>query len=313
MRHFTDFSIENFADQLQNHWVELNIEPWRYNFLAKKWKCPNNTENRAILSEAAWNEKLKLFLDCGTSVRVDRKAEICRTSYGQFGTSYLVWLAFLDIAGNEHIIDVWISEYGKNTKNAEKYIDSRSPRCQDVYDSILKTSSISPELAKLLPTIGSKTWTGSTENKVQKKLNSNIQQDIFEKTAKECGVSFIKLDKFDDRLYRGDPGCLADYDLIIENYKVRVDLKLLESNSKLAEQKPHDAALLISSEYRTADTDYYRVCGEVGVETTQTFNNLLVAFKDNLLAAGKCFLHIDKIDLETGAVDYAVFGNNKNI
>ena len=311
MQHFTYFSVADYIEPLQNHWVELSIESWRYNFLAKKWKCPNNIENRSILSEADWNEKLKLFLACGNRVRVDKKAEICQTSYGQFGTSYLVWLTFLDATGNEQTIDVWLSEHGKNTKNAEKYIDPRSPLCQDVYDSILKTNSISPEIAKLLPTIGSKTWTGSTEKKVQKKLNSSIQQDIFEKTAKDCGVPFKKLDKFDDYLYRGDPGCLADYDLIIDNCQIRVDVKLLESNSTIAVQKPHDAVLLISSEYRTADIAYHRVRGEAGIETTQTFKDLLATFKKNLLAAGKCFLHIDKIDLETGAVDYRLFGNNK--
>jgi hypothetical protein len=311
MQHFTDFLVADCIEPLQNHWVELSIEPWRYNFLAKKWKCPTNIENRSILSEADWNKKLKLFLACGNSVRVDKKAEICQTYYGQFGTSYLVWLTFLDASGNEQTIDVWLNEYGKNTKNAEKYIDSRSPLCQDVYDSILETGCISPEIAKLLPAIGSKTWTGSTEKRVQKKLNSYIQQSIFEKTAEECGIPFKKLDKFDDYLYRGDPGCLADYDLTIDNYKVRVDVKLLESNSTIAAQKPHDAVLLISSEYRTADTAYHRVCGEVGVETTQTFKDLLATFKNNLLAAGKCFLHIDKIDLETGAVDYVLFGNNK--
>jgi hypothetical protein len=312
MQHFTDLLVEEYTDQLQNHWVDLNIEPWRYNYLAKKWKCPKDSDNRAILPEAEWNEKLKLFLDCGTTVKVDKKAEICRTSYGQYGTSYLVWLTFLDRESNEHTIDVWISEYGKTTKNAEKYIDSRSPLCQDVYDSILKTSSISPEIARLLPTIGSKTWTGSTETKVQKKLNSNTQQDIFEKAAKECGVTLVKLDKFDDRLYRGDPGCLADYDLIIDNYKARVDLKLLKSNSTISDQKPHDAALLISSEYQTAEVAYHRVCGNVGIETTQKFQELLAAFKKNLLLAGSCFLHINKIDLETGMVDYVLFGNNKN-
>ena len=311
MQHFTDSLVADYIEPLQNHWVELSIEPWRYNFLAQKWKCPNNLENRSVLPEADWNKKLKLFLACGDRVRVDKKAEICQTYYGQFGKSYLVWLTFLDATGNKHTFDVWLDEYGKNTKNAEKYIDSRSPLCQNVYDSILKTNSISPETAKLLSTIGSKTWTGSTEQKVQKKLNSSIQQDIFEKAAKECGVPFKKLDKFDDYLYRGDPGRLADYDLIIDNCQIRVDVKLLESNSTIAAQNPHDAVLLISSDYRTADIAYHRVSGEVGVETTQTFKDLLATFKKNLLAAGKCFLHIDKIDLETGVVDYELFGNNK--
>ena len=228
MQHFTDSLIEDYDNQLQNHWVNLSIEPWRFNYLAKNWKCPKDPENRAILPEAQWQKNLDLFLACDKAVRVNTKAEICRTSYGPYGKSYLVWLTFLDVDGVEHTMDVWISEQGKNTKNAEKCIDSRSPLCQDIYDAIVKNGRISPEIAKLLSTIGSKTWTGSTESKVQKKLNSHIQQKIFEEAANTCNIKLIKLDPFDEHLYRGDPGRLADYDITIEGQTVRIDLKLLE-------------------------------------------------------------------------------------
>ena len=312
MQHFTDSLIEDYDNQLQNHWVNLSIEPWRFNYLVQNcWKTPpNNNENRALLSANEWQRKRELFLACGKNIQVADKAEICATSHKDGKKNYLVWLKFLDLSGNEHLIDFWINEFGKNTKNAEKCIDPRSPLCQDIYDAIVKNGRIPPEIAKLLPSIGSKTWTGSTESKVQKKLNSHTQQKIFEGAAETCNVKLTKLDPFDEHLYRGDPGRLADYDITIEGQTVRTDLKLLESNHTISQQKPHDAALLISSEWRTAEVAHHRVCGEASIETTPKFQELLDIFKKNLVAAGKCFIHINKIDLETGVVDYVLFGNN---
>lgn len=317
MKHFTDLLIEDYAHELVDQWVKLNIEPWRYNYLAQNWKCPNSKENRAILPEEQWKKEKEAFLACGKDVEVFDEAEICGTYYGPYGKTYLVWLEFWGQDGEMHTIDVWINENGKNVQNAEKFIDPRSPLCKDAYESIVSNGSIPAEIAELLPTIGSKTWTSSTENKVQKKLNSWKQQSIFEDVVNNSGlnIKLIKLDKFDDYLYRGDPGKLADYDLILTTkdgieFKARIDLKLLEDNETSKDQNPHDAELLITSEWRTGAVSSYRFSGEPGIEDTEEFKTLLSLFNQALLAAGKCFLHINNIDLKTGKVDFALFGNN---
>lgn len=316
MQHFTDRLIEDYDSPLQNHWVNLSIEPWRFNYLAKKWKCPNDPENRSILPETQWKEKLGLFLACDKTVRVNTKAEICRTSYGPYGKSYLVWLTFLDLNGTEHTMDVWISEQGKNTKNAEKCIDSRSPLCQDVYDAIIKNGKIPPEVAKLLSTIGSKTWTGSTEQKVQYKLNSWKQQTLFEAAASECSfVTLKQLDPFDNYLYRGDPGRLADYDLTIKfkndtAITTRIDLKLLLSRVTLGEQVAHDAELLIASMLFSNEAIPERRINfecENKIEETEEFKILLSKFEQKLSEAGNCYIKIKNINTNTGKVDYEFY------
>jgi hypothetical protein len=162
-----------------------------------------------------------------------------------------------------------------------------------------------------LPSIGSKTWTGSTESKVQKKLNSEVQSTIFEEACKICSVDYRRLDPFDDSLYRGDPGKLADYDLIIDNQKTRVDLKLLENltKEKFCQQNPHDAQLLIGSNWHTGDSAYHRITDSPSIENTQKFKELLKTFSNLLREVGPVFLHIDKIDINTGKVDFVKFGN----
>lgn len=159
-----------------------------------------------------------------------------------------------------------------------------------------------------MPTIGAETWTGSAESKVQKKLNSYIQSTIFEKACDSVGIKYKQLDDFDNYLYRGNPGRLADYDLTFsDGSTIRIDLKLIQETTDLATQNPHDAELLISSDWRTSDVKYHRVFGQASIENTVEFKKLLDAFREEQQAAGKCFIHINKIDLETGAVNYIKF------
>lgn len=92
-------------------------------------------------------------------------------------------------------------------------------------------------------------------------------------------------------------------------YKTRIDLKLLGDNDTLKGQNSHDADILIASEWGSGAVSFVRVAGEPGIEDTDEFKTLLSAFNKALLAAGKCYLHISKIDTQTGAVEFNAFGN----
>jgi len=318
------YENSNYTNVLIEQFVKLYIEPWRFNYLAKSWKCPKSEVNRAILSAEDWEKERQLFLAAGKNIVVNNTAEVCATAYN-YGKSYLVWLEFIAPDNTVHKIDAWIQETGKNAnfgkqgKNAEKFIDPRSPLCQDIYDSIVNKGYIDPNIAKLLNSVGSLTWTGNKEQRVQKKLNSFIQQKLFEKAVdyaiKNCKINVVllQLDKFDDYLYKGDPGKLADYDLRITTstdiFSARIDLKLLEDNDTAKNQNPHDADLLIVSNWRDAKVGFYRVTGNPGIEKTEEFQTILQLFNEMLISAGKCFIHISKIDEETGKVDFNMFGN----
>ena len=62
MKHFTDLLLEDYSDKLVDQWIKLNIQPWRYNYLAQKWTCPKSLDNREILPEEQW-EKENILLD----------------------------------------------------------------------------------------------------------------------------------------------------------------------------------------------------------------------------------------------------------
>lgn len=313
MNTYTDKLIEEYMTELSPHWVELSIEPWRFNYLAQNWICPKNADNRQILSEEDWEKEKQAFLQMGKNVNVSKQAEICLTYYNKQynSTSYLVWLNFIGPDGSIHTIDAWIAEKGKTATNAIKHIDERSPKCADILEMIKETGYIPAKIAKLLQTIGATTWEGTAESKVQSKLNSFIQENIFEDTLKELGIEYKKLDVFGDYLYRGDPGSLSDFDIIIDGIITRVDLKLLSNESKLVDQKFHDADMLISSSWQDAHIDFYRIFGEPSIEEKDIFKQLLTTFSLNQKNKGQCFIRINSIDGETGKVDFVMFGNNK--
>ena len=224
-----------------------------------------------------------------------------------------MWLVFTGVDNKKYLLDVYLNEKQLSGKiNCIKKIDPRSPKCFDIYNSIVNDGVIDPSTAKLLPSIGSRTWTGSVENKVQKKLNSEVQSIIFEAACRTCDIEYTRLDQFDDLLYAGDPGRLADYDLIIEGQKIRIDLKLLENltKEKFDQQNPHDAQLLVGSNWHSGDAACHRVIGLPAVENSLKFKTLLQTFSKLLVDLGAVFLHIDKIDLDTGKVDFVKFGNN---
>lgn len=312
MADYTDTLIKDYEPELRNHWVKLlNLKPWRWLWLAQnKWRCPNNADNRNILSAEDWEKEKELFISLGRNVRVDPEAEIVSTYHKDDKKNYLVWLKFFDTAGKKHYIDVWLSELdSKGNKNAEKYIDPRSPLCKDIYEMIITKGYIPTDLAVLLKGIGSKIWDKSTAEKVQYKLNSWKQQTIFEATLKKLNIDYKQLDDFDSYLYKGDPGNLCDYSIAFtaaddKTYNAKVDVKLLESNSKLSEQNPHNADILISTEIKTNKPAFLRVKGEADIENTTEFKQLLAEFSAALEQAGQIYIRINNINEETGKVDW---------
>lgn len=314
-------SAENVIPLRNNFVVIEPIPTWRWKYMAKNWKCPYGDRTRALLSPQDWELERTCFLNSLDTCTIENTADIVSTNHSkEFGnTSYLIWLVFTTADGTKHTLDIWMPEFGKHDRNVTKHIDDRSPACQLILDQILNSGQIDPSTAKLLPGIGSITWEGDTETKVQKKLNSYVQTKIFIDTVQELSknlklnISVCQLDVFDDFLYKGDPGSLADIDLTIDGQTERVDLKLLRDLDTLNSQKAHDANMLLGSNWKTADVSYLRLAGASTIENSSTFKILLDTFKNNLIKTGACFIHIDKIDSTTGKVYFSKFGNRSNL
>ena len=319
VRDYTDTQMEEYTDlfltNFENNYIVLSIQSRVIQLLAKNWKCPKNELNRQVLSADLWEKERSALLIYGNDLEVTPKAELCGT-YHNFGCpSYLIWLEFTGPDGVAHKMDVYINETSrKGDVYATKVIDGVP--CEYVYNNIINTGHIDPKIAKKLNSIGSVKWIGSAEEKVQYKSNSWRQQTIFEAAADDCPfVTLKQLDKFDNYLYKGDPGSLADYDLTIKQgngtqITARVDLKLLLNKLTLSDQAAHDAELLLASTLFTEE-----VFGErrldpkynIKIEETAEFKELMLRFKARLAEAKPCFIKINKIDTVTGKVDYEFY------
>ena len=315
---YTDKLIEERLDStpnsFENNYIELLIVPNRLQYLARSWKCPKSQENRKVLSELDWENERAALLAYGSSLQINKRAELCGT-FHKFGISYLIWLEFTGADGIKHKIDIFLNKTSKSGKiYAEKIIDG--VKCVDIYNCIIDNKPIDPIVAKKLNSIGSITWSGTAEEKVQYKLNSWKQQAIFEAAANSCSfVTLKQLDPFDNYLYKGDPGSLADYDLTLKcadgtEVSARIDLKLLKSRFTLQNQIAHDAVLLLASILCTDKIVGKRIdqfnCA-VKIEETQEFKKFMSVFKQKLRDAGNCFIKIKRIDTNTGKIDYEFF------
>lgn len=317
-RNYTDALIEEYIDNnpnsFENNYIELSITPNRLQYLARNWKCPKNAENRKVLSEPDWERERSTLLAYGQSLKINKRAELCGT-FHKFGTSYLIWLEFTGSDNVKHKIDIFLSKSSsKGELYAEKIIDG--VECADIYNCIINDKNIEVVIAKKLNSIGSVTWSGTAEEKVQYKLNSWKQQTIFEDAASECPfVKLEQLDPFDNYLYKGDPGKLADYDLTLTcsdgmQVSARIDLKLLRSRLTLQDQVAHDAELLVASilcsdEIVRERRDKFDCATKI--EETVEFKKFMLVFKQKLKNAGNCFIKINRIDTNTGKIDYEFF------
>ena len=312
----TNEDINSFENQYVTIMMPINTILW---FTENLWKTPpGNATNRQILSAANWTLERAALLAYGKNLNINTKASLCST-YHTNGTSYLVWLEFTGPDHIKHKIDVYINEKSKDgTKTyAVKGIDGVP--CDIIYDAIINNGVIAPRIAKKLNSIGSVTWVGSAEAKTQYKLNSFRQQKLFEKVADECQfVELRQLDCFDDYLYRGDPGQLADYDLTItlENgtkITTRLDLKLLHDLSfeSIEKQNPHDAEIILASALLDAGSvkggRIFNPVGNVRIEETKEFKHFIESFKSTLKANPKQYIKIYDIDTTTGKVTYSFF------
>lgn len=302
------------ATAFENQYILLNSDTKTFLDEAQHWNCPNSKNNRQILSSDNWRIEHEAFLAYGANLVVNAKAQLCGT-FHNFGTSYLVWLEFTGPDKVVHKLDCFIKETTSNLQ-VMKVIDGIE--CEAVYIDIITKGFIDPSVARKLGSIGSITWQNTAEAKTQYKLNSFVEQKCFERAAAECPfVELRQLDCFDDFLYRGDPGCLADYDLtlILENgtrLTTRIDLKLLNNLSTLPEQqkKAHDAELLIAAELLTDLTNGYwvkRPKHATRIEHTQEFQKLIQMFEAELEKNPYKYINIHSIDINTGRVIYNFF------
>jgi hypothetical protein len=312
-------SDEN-ATYFENQYIILTIPiDTILRLAANYWKCPKSVLNRQILSEADWYTERQALLNYGKNLKINTKAPLCSTSH-KFGTSYLVWLEFTGPDLVMHKLDCYINEKSSANGNTQaiKVIDGIE--CENVYNDIINKNMISLTVARKLNSIGSITWSGTAESKTQYKLNSYNQQKLFEKVAADCPfVELRQLDCFDDYLYRGDPGQLADYDLTValkdgSKITTRIDLKLLRDLDfeTIQKQNPHDAEIIIAS----ALLDSNLVAGwrfsepesGIRVEETEEFKDFMILFKTALQQTPPQYIKIHNIDTSTGKVSYACFG-----
>lgn len=291
--------------EFKNNWIEILITSEHLYKLSENWSCPKSPLNRSKLSEESWKQIYALFRSLGPQVVFEKEADLCTT----YENSLLIWLTFEDIRGTKYLLDFYLPKQLENKNTYNKFIDPRSPLCADIYNSIITTGKINSELVPLLSTIGSSTWKGTLEQRVQKKLNESIQSAIFEYATQELGIKAIPLDPFGNRLYRGSPGNISDYDLIIDGLKIRIDLKLVKDLTELSSQEPHDSNLLVGANWKTGDTDYYIINDPLNISNNRKFIALIALFSKILKEASKIYIHINKIDLN-GSVDYILFGNN---
>ena len=313
----SEVALDENLNSFENQYVVLQIPTDRLLYLAQKWKWPKNDKNPQLLPEGAWEAERTALLTYGKNLKINTKAELCGT-FHTHGTSYLIWLEFTGPDNIYHKIDIYLNKKSiKGELYATKVIDGVP--CQIVYDSIIHSKVIVPRIAKKLNSIGSVTWEGNAEGKTQYKLNSFIQQKLFEKAAEVCPfVELRQLDPFDDYLYRGDPGRLADYDLTIirkDNTRVttRIDLKLLHmlDHDTIKQQNYHDAdviiatALLDSSSIMGDRVDNFDVADRI--ENTEEFAEFMRLFKKTLEENPPKYIKIRHIDTDTGAVIYDFF------
>ena len=311
----TNENINSFENQYITVIMPINTILW---FAANNWKCPKSTINRQILSAADWETEKQALIAYGKNLKINTKASLCST-FNKNNTSYLIWLEFTGPDLIKHKLDIFMNEKSKDGTKiyAIKGIDG--VLCDTIYNAIINNSVIDPRIAKKLNSIGSVTWTGTAESKTQYKLNSFRQQKLFEKTAAECPfVELRQLDCFDDYLYRGDPGQLADYDLTVtlkNGVKVttRLDLKLLHDLSfeSIEEQNPHDAEIILAS--ALLDTGsvkggrFFDPIDGIKIEDTEEFKKFIELFKTVLKANPRQYIKIYDIDTTTGKVTYSFF------
>lgn len=310
-------TLDESLTSFENQYILLHVSASRLIYLAQKWSCPKNEDNRLILPEFAWKEEHAALLAYGKNLKINTKATLCGTSH-TYGTSYLIWLEFTGPDNAEHRLDIYINEKSsKGELYATKVIDGVP--CKTVYDSIIYNRTITPRIAKKLNSIGSVTWEGGAEGKVQYKLNSFSQQKLFEKAAEDCSfVELRQLDQYDDYLYKGDPGRLADYDLTIireDGTKVtaRVDLKLLYrlDFDTIEKQNRHDAEIIIAT--ALLDTDHimgkrvFNLEATNKLEDTKEFKEFMLLFKKTLKETPPQYIKINYINTETGKVIYDFF------
>lgn len=289
-------------------------------FMKNKWNFPDSrlytNETDLVAAKERWEAEREAFLHYGESIQVEKYALLCGTFY-KYGTSYLVKLFFTGPDKKPHEIKVYMSATSKDehTLYAKKIVDGVP--CSYVYNSIVKNGYIEPRIASKLHSCGSAKWEGTAEHKTQYKLNSWKQSDFVEGVASKLpNIILRQLDKFDDYLYKGDPGSLGDYDLIIKRadgseIKTRIDLKLLMDLSTLPEQNAHDAELLIATDMDNSSTimcKYVKIpeCN-INLYDVPEFRHFMQELKNTIQIAPPKYIKIIKIDETTGKVDFSYF------
>lgn len=328
MENYTDSLIEEIVNsldvtedtyELENNWIELHLTPSYLEFLATKaWVSNARTGEsfyRNTLSLEERDTNLLLLQSLLPDVNYETKCELLKTNSSRDVDGYYVLFRFYTPDNEEKILDVWINAKDKfNNVRATRHIDQRSPSCLKVYKSIVTDGKVDVPTANYIVQCGSKTWDHSSPEaqtaNVQFKLNSWTSEALFEDVLKISDIPYSIVDTYSARFYKGSPGNRSDFIITIDGITCKIDIKLLLTNDKIAEQAAHDADIVIGTELLSKNVDYLVVNdSKNGEKMTQLpkFKQLLLDYKARLVAAKNCYLKINSIDLQTGEISYSHF------
>ena len=305
----TDELINDYSPIRQNY-IEFSpkvtgkLLQW---FAEKSWAYYESTKSYpGKLTKDEWEETLNLFKEAGPNVQFDKEAEIIYNN----PKSYVIWLTFKDINGNEHKLDVLIPKATQNESNGERKIDGRCPKVDDLRQDVL-AGYIEPSKLAIVKDIAdaqpNKPGIETPEKKVQYKINGSTVEKALEQAAAELNIKMNILDPYSDYYYKGTPGNIADFDIYLEHGVVRFDAKLVKTAiTETTKKEAHDAAYLVAYCIDSKDFVVEQVADcEVDLANDLQFKNMLVIAKKLLESAQ--IIGINSFDYQTGKIDFWLF------
>lgn len=216
--------------------------------MAERWSYYPNSAYQGALPFAEWTAERDLLVSLGDKAQISREADIAMTN----SKAYVVWLTFRDLDGNDHHIDgsIWKTTFD-GEPNGIRHIDSRSPFVADVRRRAeFGDPFSSEELSDIIDILSSRSnkIVSSAELKLQYKLNGTVIEDAFKEACSRSRSvsSCIELDPFGNRIYKGSPGNLSDFEVVFCSHRLRIDVKLIKSaDPAIVKLAAHDANVLI--------------------------------------------------------------------
>lgn len=314
---------------VRNNWIDLKIKDrslvtqaiqgkndpkkgWQfYEYRDKQREYPGK------LSKSEWTKMRDLFISLANQNQliVLPEAELL-VNKEKF---WIVWLNFKDLEGNLYKIDVllWKTDFYGNSNGDRKIDTKQCPLAATIRNKILDNSLMPKDIEILEDILNSRPDKIVTETlgKLQYKLNSLLPEDGLVIAAKSKGIEISEdLDPYNQYIYKGSPGDLADFDITIDGVKIRVDVKLIETmDTSKVETSAHDAQYLICWCWRNKEPLVKQTSKPCMIDLLQnkTFQDLMEEYKAVMLGLLKeyPFLRLQNLNRDTCEITYTTFGN----